>query len=978
MKKILLKVLIILYLLIIVTGLSASERELFREAESRYLAENYLLALDIYDEFIAMYPLSDQIPDVQYRKAVCLYNLKRYDEALELFSRIETRYRSTRYLNYIHYWAGLSLYQLKDFIRSVDSFNSFLLSSGNREFTINSLIYKTLGEVFLTDYEEAANTINMLLDDYTDSEQYPYGVVLLSYIYLKQELFIEAVEHLNANPPDDFSEDLKNKCYLYKAEALWQLDRLDEAHLIYLSIIDTSSDEMALIAYRRNFLYAQISEDFDRMEDILEDAEQRFSGNEEELVDLWIHVGIESYKRGKYELSSYFLNKAWEKREQVSISSSVPIYLSEVQIKNEQPEQARQILEEAINSIGDITGAIIMRLGDTYFMDNSYENAIIYYEQFLENNPDSNRYFEVSYFLAFSYYKSGYTNKSLVIIEEVLEEYSTNIRLDLDNYYKQFLIMQWQIYKSLYNYDKAEEALQEYITTFPEDIKARTELLKLYFTQNLYDSILEESASLEEEYPGLQYQDPYAFLLVSYLKGLSLISEKSYGEALSSLSQITKEAAESTGLNIILPYSNYYKAWALYRLNLYPEAISAFTNFKNEYPEHELAPMSIYLIGWCNYTRGDYSNALVEFTELAEQSIVSNKIDASGLTDKSIFLAAKCYINTDRPEEAKTLLAQIYNSPSSFADDALYDYAVIISEEGDITGAVNALNELVYEYKDSSLVESAYYKIGELYFMNGSYDDAVNAFFDYRLKYEGGQFTDASLYWSGLASASLDEELNTLLVWEMLIMDYKESPYYIDTVQRIAEIYISYKDYSNALEIYTELISLYPEEAEAYNITYKVSELKYLILGLSDIEAELTALIERNNSTATKTGREAMIELSRVYLNDTGKLYLAYSLLEDVIAVSEDEETRAQAQYLIGEYYFRNEEYILAGNEFLKAAVINPADRDIIASSLFRAAEMMKYAGMNNDVRALVLRLEQNFPNSQWTIEARKLLEGLE
>lgn len=976
MKCILVKVLIIIYFLFVFTGLYASEKELFREAESRYFAENYILALDIYDEFLNTYPLSDLIPDIQYRRAVCLYNLNKYNEALELFGRIETRYRSTQYLDYVHYWSGLCLYQQKEFARSIDSFNSFLLETEDSDYIINSIIYKTLAEVFLTDYKEAVNTINLLIEDYPDSEMYPYGIVLLSYIYLKQELYEEVAGLIDNNPVEDYSEILKNKCYLYKAEALWQLNRLGEAYNIYSSLIETGTDDMALIAYRRNFLYAQINEDFGSMENILEDAESRFSGDEGELIDLWVQVGIESFKRGKYELSSYFLNKAWEKRDEASISPSVPIYLSEVQIKNDRTAEARKILKEALISMEDSTGSIILRLGDTYFMDNNYENAISLYENFLKDYEDSDRYFEVTYFLAFSYYKSGNSSKALQIINGVQEQYSNKARLDLDLYYKQFLIIRWQIYKERGDFIKAEEALKDYIETYPSDIKARLEVLKLYFVQNKYTQILSESISFEKDYPGLEYTDPYAFLLVSYLKGLSLISEKSYGDALTVLSRITKQRTEETGLGIILPYSYYYKAWALYRLGLYKEAISAFSGFKSEYPEHEMTSMSAYLIGWCYYTQGEYSKALVQFSELAEQSIESEKKYTAGLTDKSVFLAAKCYQNTGNLSEAKTLLNEIYNSPSAFADDALYDYSLILSEQGDVNGAVNALNNFKNKFTDSPLLESVYYKTGELYFMNNSYNEAVNEFYSYRQKYPGGQFTDSSLYWSGLASSILGEELNTLLVWEMLIMDYKKSPYYIDTVQRTAEIYISYKDYKKAMNVYSELLELYPDEAHTYNIDQKVTELKYLISGLSSKEAELKAVIEQNNRTGSKTGRESMIELARVYLNDPDNYELAYDLLKEVTAFTEDKETQADAQYLTGEYYFREEDYISAGNEFLKAAVINPADKDLIASALFRAAEMMKYAGMQSDVKALVQRLSENFPDSQWTAEALKLLEG--
>jgi hypothetical protein len=37
---------------------------------------------------------------------------------------------------------------------------------------------------------------------------------------------------------------------------------------------------------------------------------------------------------------------------------------------------------------------------------------------------------------------------------------------------------------------------------------------------------------------------------------------------------------------------------------------------------------------------------------------------------------------------------------------------------------------------------------------------------------------------------------------------------------------------------------------------------------------------------------------------------------------------------------------------------------------------MMKLAGRTRDVQELVGRLERYFPGSQWTAEARRLLEG--
>ena len=95
MKKVLL-VLWALLLLSAVPAISATESELFSEAEGYYRAGNYLLALDTYAEFIESYPLSDRVADAQYRRGVSMFRLGGYREALSTFDEIERRYRATR------------------------------------------------------------------------------------------------------------------------------------------------------------------------------------------------------------------------------------------------------------------------------------------------------------------------------------------------------------------------------------------------------------------------------------------------------------------------------------------------------------------------------------------------------------------------------------------------------------------------------------------------------------------------------------------------------------------------------------------------------------------------------------------------------------------------------------------------------------------------------------------------------------------
>jgi tetratricopeptide (TPR) repeat protein len=235
---------------------------------------------------------------------------------------------------------------------------------------------------------------------------------------------------------------------------------------------------------------------------------------------------------------------------------------------------------------------------------------------------------------------------------------------------------------------------------------------------------------------------------------------------------------------------------------------------------------------------------------------------------------------------------------------------------------------------------------------------------------------DASLYWGGLSSFELGERFAAVLSWEKLIESYPESPFRPDALYRTAEQYTERGDFRKALDLFTELLNEHPEEAQAIGAGQRAEEIRYLFQGLSDREAALSAIIGREGGARTAKGRDAMIELARIYIYEGGKrMDLAQEMLQSVLEKN-DLVTAAQAQYLIGEYYYRKSEPIQAAREFLKVVSINPQDRDLMAVSIYRAAEMMHLAGKPRDVRELVQRLEQYFPDSQWTEEANKLLGG--
>jgi cellulose synthase operon protein C len=1006
-------VFIILFFLPGIIYAITSEKDLYTLAESRYFAKNYTVALETYDDFVKTYPLSDLIPDVQYRRAVCFYRLGRYEDSLALLKKIEERYRSTRFFDYLQFWAGLIFYHQKDYTQAVNSLDLFLKQVDEPESHTTALFYKGLSEVFLMRYADGEKTLEALVLDDTDQTYTSSAFVLLMFVYLQEEKHELIVTRTESSDIEKFPEKDRAKLMYYRAEALWALERQEASAVLYRQIIEIPG-ETALFAFKRLFTFAQNNSDVGEMEDLLMKAEERFSGAYDTLTEFWFSLGIENYKKNNLDLAAHFFTKIWDTRKKVRITQSVPLYLAEIYIKQENYIDARDILltylRENPSDVSSGDGAapmdasiesapleIVFRLGDISLLLDDYKEAVFYYTRCVslasggktpgkvnEENPEAailntgeaqtdrmiQRRMEAEYRLAYSLYRLGEVGQGLERTTEVLAHYSSG------PYHRELLRLHVMLLKKNNQGDSALSSLKQYLALYKDDTRAWIDLLRIYFARGDYESIINEIRHIDTNISSLKNDDSYSYILSRYLLGLSYIVKKEYAKAASALALVKSSEAQTAGLSLVMPYSLFYRGWALYRQGDFDDAAAIFSQIIRNYPKHELHTKALYFAGWSFYSAGNYEKAIIYFSTLAGIN------PGETLKVKALFFQAKSLYNMDKLDEAKDLFKVIFNKmqKSAFADDALFEYAAILSRQEDITGAAEAYLSLAEVYPASTLREDALYRRGEVYFSGKMYEKARDAFYEYRLKFPDGLLVDAALYWGGVSSYHLDEKFGAVLLWEKIINEYKESAYRPNALKKTADVYKESGEYSKALSLYSELIAAYDREASAVNAEESAEELRYLILGLGKKEAELTVQIERNKGSQTREGREALLALAKLYLYEEGrqKLDLAYSILLDVAEKTEDLDTTSRARFLLGEYFSIVGDFVKAGNEFLKAALVNPKDKDFMAFAIYKAAEMMKFAHKYEEVRGLVDRLEKNFPQSHWAVEGRRLLEGME
>ncbi len=940
---------------------ATSEADLFSEAESRYLGKNYSAALEAYDSFIARYPVSNLVADAQYRKAVCLYRLSRYSDSLAQLHEVELKFRSTRYYAYIPLWQGLVQYRLESWSLAVESLNAFLKGPVDRELTPEALLYKGLAQSQLGDKAGALESLALLVKDYRDSEVFPWSTGVYGPLLLAAGQYKELLAFTSGVDPSGFPKGLKDRFLLCRAEALWETGDSAAAVALYRGLTGAESD-VALTAYRRLFSAAEKKGDLVEMQTLTRSAEERFSADPAVLADLWARVGVESYKAGNLDAASQLLTKVWDLRKTQDPGEAVPLYLAEISLARKDVASARAVLTEyAATPAGAKSAAVLMRLGDVALQAGDLEGAAGYYAKFLTAFPDSPRLSEAGYLLAYVKYRQNAVKDSLDLTARFLQSPG--------QYQRDIMRLRIVLLKKDGRTQEAASALSRYVTLYPDEPRARIDLLKALFAVKDFPAIVRESAALSAAAPALASADPYAYLLSAYLRGLASIALKDYPGAVSSLSLIQKGAAEKAGIGVIVPYAGYYLAWAYVKSGSFDKAAAALDGLLAQYPDHELSGKIQFLSGWSRFSLGQFDKAAAAFQKAADRE------RSTDLGQKSRYLWANSLFNAGKLSDASSAYQSILSAGAqgAYADRALFDYAGVLADQGAIAKAAETYRSLAQAYPSSPLAEESYYRGAETYFTGKMYALAKTAFNDYRSRYPNGKLYDAALYWGGETAMAVGEKFGAVLLWEELIKKFPKSQLRATAIRKSAEVYQDSRDLASALRLYTQLLTEYPDDARAAKADIIAEQLHYQLMGMGDREAELASTISRETGAAKNA---AILELAKMYIySGDKKVEQGVQMIQPLIKGS-DASAASRALSLYGEYYYRKGYLMEASRQLLLAAGKAAGEPDFAASMIYRAAEMMKMAQRPADVQALYKRLSDNYPSSPWTTRAKALLEA--
>jgi len=946
-----------------VSGLSNNSDALFSEAESRYKNGDYVVSLKQYNEFIKEYPMSRYVPDALFRRAVIEVRTGDLDSAENHFEEIDARYTSEWFTSYLPFWEGIISYRKSDFLSALSLFSRFV-KSGETHFRKEGIVYKARSEYELKKISNAVKTLSLL-------EKEKFGLqddqaVFSFYLFILEQKgdYSKVLQLFNENNTGDYNTAFSARIKLTVAEAFYKSGKFKQAENYYYAILN-ASPEISSVGFIR--LFTLYKKDVEKQKEILSRAQLVLSEYPRLIQNFYIQIGIESFKQGKLDSAFSYLNRVWLSNKRMEAGSIVPLYLASIYEKKKKPERAEKILVEYIKNSEAKDEKILFTLGDFYMKDMQWEKAGGILSEFLNSFPSSALGDKAAWLYSYSLYKQRKFQSSLAVLNNRMVRLKAGILID------SFIRLKSKIFMSLNRGEDALILLKEYIPLHPSDMGAKIDFMILSFQLHHYRDVSSMYGKIiKDAQHAFRKDNRKALLLGTYINGIVHIGTGEFDEGVKLLKSIDKKYLLENDLESIYPYIAYYLGWAFYSKADYTEAVHWFSLITTGYRKSGLYPRALYLSGWSSYLLKDFSEASNDFALYSKAA--EFKDQGTGLFYYGKVMAAK-----GETEKAELIFQSLYTSrpEDAYADDALYTHAQLLEGMGKDKEAILLYNKLSKIYTRSPLAEEGMYKIGELYYKEKQYDNARQAFYTYRSHYPHGKMTDASLYWGGMSALKMSEKYGALIVWEKLVMDYKKSPFRSEILRKIAKVYSDEGEYKKALKYYSEFVVSFPKDSSVQEVNREIEKLKLLQSGLGDREASLLIVLD-NKGISSHAGREAAIELAQLYLyNNDKKWGKAYTLLKEVASQQKkDKDSAARAQYYIGEYFSKKYLWAEAVKAFVRAASMNPADRDLAAISIYHAAENAALAGDTGTVKKMVNLLELNFPSSQWLSEGRKLLEG--
>ncbi len=601
--------------------------------------------------------------------------------------------------------------------------------------------------------------------------------------------------------------------------------------------------------------------------------------NPSEYSELPLLIGASALGKGDYDLAERYLNKSILEKDKKFYP--IPEYMLGLTyyLNNETDKSLEQLIDVKFDTVNYLKQRARLVSGTIYFNEKEITKALSEFNAIIDDtNSINNDSREQAYLRAgISYYKLKKNKNALVLFDSLLRKYPDSQLNEWAIYYTA------KIHKQGGKWKTAKSEYKQIITNYPKS--ALTENSRFNFAQILYeeDNYIEAIPVLDDfvkDYPVSQFRkDAFFMLIQSYEKIENYDKVQSYGE-------------------------KFIKEYALT-----PE-------IKNVH----------YILGEVGLKNKDYVYARRHFNSI--KSGIVHPYALKGLAD--------IYFDIDSLEQAVNYYNQAEKNCTDTLIDAIrYNREKTYLRQGLYQNQIDMFRGFLDKYPESRKAVSIQYDIGDYYFKQGNYEQALIEFdkvkkYGFYSEFVGlAEMRKAEIY-------KLNNQINQAIeTYLSVVNNYKISTFLVEAIKSLADLYFSVQSYDSAIVFYNKLLSDYPKSPESEHAMIKLIEINKILGKLNDV-------IRISEQFIIRYPRSTNLIIAYLNLADSYKEMGKYEQAEKTLNESFNKIGKFGDTYFkLGEINIIQNKMLSAKNNFIEAynQYLKENKKDLAALSLFEAGK---------------------------------------
>ncbi len=952
--------------------LSAQQTEVFTNNQVRYHK-----AVELYNEqqYLAAQSLFSSIKestgdetiqgDCSYYIANCAVRLNQQDADF-LMEQFVSQYptsikRNDAYINVANFYFENGKYSYAQ--KWYDKVDESSLSRAERE-----RFYFNNGYAFFSNkrYQEAQKYFNRVSDSQKYGAQAKYYLGFIAYEgdnYEEANKQFETIEN-----EERYAEGLS----YYKADMNFKLGKFQEAIDLGLEQYERSSpqekSELSKIIGESYFNLGSYSEAIPYLKEY-KGIKGRWNNTD------YYQLGYAFYKQGEYENAIGEFNKIIDGRN--AVAQNAYYHLAESYLQLDQKQQAlnafknasemdfsAEIQEDAWlnyaklsyeigNSYTSVPQVILSFLEtypnnangvalkdlliDSYITSKNYQAAL----ELLENNKsfeNKKAYQKVTFFRGLELYNEGNYQEAVALFEKSLKEPIDAVITARATYWKaesDYLASNFEAalvgYKQFLQLPKASES--------PEFENSRYHLGYNYFKLKNYSEAIRNYELFLESSSNNAARKNDAYLRL----GDSHFMSSSYWPALENYNKAIEGNAPDQD------YAAFQKAMSYGFVDRQDNKLEELKSFGSRYPKSIYRDDALYELGNAYVSQDNTRDAMVAYGKLVKD------LPGSSYVSKALLKQALILDNSGKSSEALVLFKKVAQEFPSTPEalQAVSSAKIIYIDQGQVNEYANWVNTLDFVEVENAELDDASYQAAEQPYLQNKPAQAISRFEAYLKDFpEGVHALNAHFYLGQLYFA--EEKNEKAIPHFKFVVDKDRSEFTEQALARISELYLTKKDYQNALGALKRLEreADFPQnvvfaQTNAMKANY---ELKNYSEAVSDAEKVLK---NEKVDNAIKSDAQVIIARSAMQTGDEGKAETAYA------EVSKIATGKLAAEALYYRAYFQHKK-------------MNHEDSNSSIQQLAKEYSGYKYYG----AKGLVL-MAQNFYALKDAYQATYILESV-